>query len=68
MPQRLPLTLLPTALAEGGWEAVPYRRAYEAARSCEIPAQRDRNGRWTFDPQDLPRIAESFRLSSVVAA
>ncbi len=65
--QRLPLTLLPTTLAEAEYESVPYRAVYEAARSARIPARLGRNGRWTFDPQELPAIADALGLTSAYA-
>ena len=65
---RLPLTVLPTALAEAGYEPVAYRRAYQAVVDARIPAKRRANGRWTFDPEDLPAIAESLGVASAYAA
>jgi len=68
MQQRLPLTVLPTALAEAGYRPAEYRVVYEAARSCRIPAKLGRNSRWTFDPEDLPAIAESLGVAPAHAA
>lgn len=67
MPHR-PLTDLPATLAAEGYRAPSYRLAYEAARSAVIPATRGENGRWTFDPADLPVIADRLGLSSSAAA
>ena len=61
---RLPLTDLPAALAAQGYAAPRYRFAYEQARSARIPATRGANGRWTFDPADLPVIADRLGLTS----
>ena len=66
--QTYPLTDLPAALLEAGYEAPPYRFAYEAARSARIPAKRGKNGRWTFIADDLPVIAERLALTAAHAA
>ncbi len=68
MESRRPLTDLPAALLQAGYETPPYREAYEAARSARIPAQRGRNGRWTFCLDDLPEIADRLGLLSQHAA
>jgi hypothetical protein len=60
--QTYPLTDLPTALLEAGFEDTGYREIYEAARSARIPAKRGKNGRWTFVADDLPVIAERLNL------
>ena len=65
MENRHPLTELPTALLQAGYEAPSYRVVYEAARSARIPVQRGRNGRWHFAMDDLHVIAE--RLSLLVS-
>lgn len=65
---RRPLTDLPAALLHAGYEAPSYRLAYEAARSARIPAQRGRNGRWTFILDDIPQIAGRLDLLSSHAA
>jgi hypothetical protein len=66
--QTYPLTDLPSALLEAGYEAPSYRFAYEAARSARIPAKRGKNGRWTFVADDLPVIAERLALTAAHAA
>ena len=63
----LPLTDLPAALAAQGYTPPSYRHAYEQARSARIPATRGSNGRWTFDPADLPVIADRLGLASANA-
>lgn len=68
MQSRRPLTDLPAALLQAGYEAPSYRDAYEAARSARIPAQRGRNGRWTFVLDDIPQIAAILDLLSSHAA
>lgn len=65
---RIPLTLLPEALYEAGYETMPYRPLYTAAVDRRIPAQRGRNGRWTFSAEDLGNIAEALGLSDAHAA
>lgn len=68
MAQSLPITDLPRALINGGYEPANYRRVYEAAVSGTIPAQRGPNGRWTFDLQDLAEIAQALGLTQAYAA
>ena len=68
MENRRPLTDLPAALLQAGYEPAPYREVYEAARSARIPAQRGRNGRWSFVLDDIPQIAGSLGLLSSHAA
>ncbi len=63
-----PLTDLPATLAAEGYRAPSYRFAYEAARSAVIPVTRGENGRWTFDPADLPVIADRLGLTTSAAA
>lgn len=62
MANRLPLPELPGVLIEAGYETPTYRTLYEAARDRRYPAQRGKGGRWTFDPQDIPQIADSLGL------
>jgi hypothetical protein len=66
--QRRPLTDLPATLAAEGYPAPSYRLVYEQARSARIPAKRGCNGRWTFDPADLPEIADRLGLATSAAA
>jgi hypothetical protein len=63
-----PLTELPATLASEGYQPPSYRFAYEAARSARIPATRGDNGRWTFDPADLPIIADRLGLATSAQA
>lgn len=68
MKQSIPLTQLPKALATAGYNPPGYRACYEAARSARIAADLADNGRWTFDPADLPAIAQALGLSDALAA
>lgn len=68
MSERLPLTRLPALLNDAQIENPGYRAIYEAARSARIPVRAERNGRWTFDPEDLPLIADALGLSDAYAA
>lgn len=68
MAHPLPITDLPRALMAGGFEPANYRRVYEAAVSGTIPARRGANGRWTFESQDVPKIAKALGLSQAYAA
>ena len=58
-----PLSTLPSALAAEGYEPPTYQRAYHAALNARIPATRGANGRWSYRPEDLPRIAEALGLT-----
>ena len=66
----IPLTDLPRALIEAQYEppASGYRGCYTAAVDGRIPARRGKNGRWTFDPADLPTIAPAMGLTDAHAA
>lgn len=66
--QQRPLTDLPATLAAQGYPTTSYRSAYEQARSARIPATRGENGRWMFDPADLPMIADRLGLTTSAAA
>jgi len=68
MAQCHPLTILPHALIEAGYQSPGYRFLYEAARSALIPAQYGSNGRWTFDLDDLGAIADRLGLDTQSAA
>jgi hypothetical protein len=54
----IPLPLLPRELRELTDRAPSYRALYLAALDGRIPATIGRNGRWSVDRHDLPRIAE----------
>lgn len=62
-----PLTALPRALIEAGYDTPTYRALYEAALSARFPAKQAASGRWTFCLGDLPQIAEAMRLSDIAA-
>jgi len=68
MAKRFPITDLPRALIEGGFEATTYHRVYNRVIAGTIPARRANNGRWTFDLEDLHQIAEALGLSEAHAA
>jgi hypothetical protein len=68
MSDRLPLTDLPRALIEAGYEAPTYRTCYNATVDGRIPTKKTKNGRWVFSPEDLPAIADAMRLSDAHAA
>lgn len=68
MQTRYPLTALPSALIEAGYAAPAYRDCYHAAIDARIPAKRGGNGRWSFDLDDLPAIADRLGLLSSHAA
>ncbi len=67
MPQLQPLTFLPHALIEAGYESPGYQALFEAALAGWIPAEQCENGRWSFDPAHLRFIAESLMLEPVAA-
>lgn len=67
MQDTYPLTALPRALIEAGYETPTYRALYEAALSARFPAKQSAAGRWTFRLGDLPQIAEAMRLSDIAA-
>ena len=68
MSERIPLTDLPRALNEAGYEAPTYRQCYDAALSARFPAKRGANGRWTWAKGDFDMIVESLGLSVAHAA
>lgn len=68
MAEQPKLTELPRALKEAYGTTPNYRTVYEAARSALIPASCAENGRWTYDPADLPAIADGLGLSRAIAA
>lgn len=68
MTERASITDLPRALIEGGYESTTYHRVYNAVLAGRIPARRGKNGRWTFDPADLPTIAQAMGLTDAHAA
>ena len=62
-----PLTFLPHALIEAGYESPGYQALVEAAQAGWIPAEQGGKGRWFYDPADLRFIAESLVLEQVAA-
>ena len=62
-----PLTILPRALSEAGFESPGYQSLSEAAQEGWIPAEQSENGRWLFDPANLRFIAQSLMLEQVAA-
>ncbi len=66
--ERRPLTDLPAAISEAGYDTPGYRDLYEKARSARIPAKRDPNGRWTWTPKDFDAIVDCLGLSAANAA
>jgi hypothetical protein len=60
MPPNLPLATLPHALIAAGYDTPTYRQCYTAVLDARIPATREANGRWTFDPADLEAIARAL--------
>ena len=67
MAQRHPLTDLPRALIEAGYDAATYRALYVAAVDGRIAVTKGKNGRWTFQADDLPAIAEAMGLTDAPA-
>ena len=65
---RHPLTTLPAALAEAGYESATYRTCYARALDGKLPVTRGANGRWTFASADLPAIADALGLTDAHAA
>lgn len=61
----LPLTALPRALADEGFEAAKYRRIYNAVIDGAIPATQGANGRWTVRGDDLHKIAAALGLARI---
>ena len=68
MSNRASITDIPRALLEAGYESTTYHRVYNAVLAGRVPAQRGKNGRWTFEVEDLPAIAEAMGLSEAYAA
>ena len=67
MADRHPLTDLPRALIEAGYEAATYRAVYTSAVDGRIAVTKGKNGRWTFSAEDLPAIAEAMGLTDTPA-
>jgi len=67
MPQLHPLTFLPHALIDAGFQSPGYQALFEAAQAGWIPAEQRDNGRWFVDLAHLEFIADILRLESVAA-
>ncbi|ATR19485.1 hypothetical protein CTJ15_03725 (plasmid) [Roseomonas sp. FDAARGOS_362] len=59
-----PLTQLPRAVRRATGHDISYRRFWNAAVDGRIPAEQGRNGRWTWDSDQLPAILEAMGLAS----
>ena len=59
----IPLTLVPRALSDEGFEAVKYRKVYNAVIDGAVPAMLGDNRRWTVKRDDLHTIADALGLS-----
>lgn len=68
MATRRPLSQLPRELLRHCGSPVPYQRLYRAVLNCQIPAQQGENGRWTYNPEDVPAIASALRLVPAATA
>ena len=62
MADKLPLTVLPRALGEAGYQIPKYRTVYNASVDGRAPIERQDNGRWMFDPDQIPAIADALGL------
>ena len=60
---RRPISTLAHDLLAHGHDAPNYRALADAARSGHFPAERGANGRWTYDPADVPLIAKALHLT-----
>lgn len=67
MAQLKPLTTLPCALIETGYNSPGYQALLEAAQAGWIPAEQDENGQWVFNLADLRFISGSLMLERIVA-
>jgi hypothetical protein len=58
------LITLPSALVAEGYNAPTYRTCYNAATDARLPGVvLGANGRWVYDPAQLPVIAASLGLT-----
>jgi hypothetical protein len=66
MSERFPLSTLAGELRRQNLVKPPptYRETYTAAVDGRIPAERGDNGRWSWTPADLPRIAAALRRTA----
>lgn len=66
--EQAPLSGINAELTKAGLPAIPYRTVYTAAVDGVIPAERGGNGRWTFNPADVHKIAAALGVTSEPAA
>ena len=57
---RRSITQLPRALERLTGQTVSYRRVYFACVDNRIPVEQTQNGRWQYDPNELPQIAAAL--------
>lgn len=63
MATALPLTDLPRALRNAGYDSPRYRALYDRAVDGAYEAEKAASGRWTFRPDNLDAIAKALGLS-----
>lgn len=64
-----PITKLASALRNAGYENAPkYRALYERALDGDIEVNQGENGRWTYSPDDLHKIADALGLKQLSEA
>lgn len=69
MENTIPLTHLPAALIEAGYNDAPsYRACYNHVLNAKLPAKQNRAGRWFVNLEDLPAIVEALGLGESLAA
>ncbi len=67
MNQRSPLSALPKALMDAGFQVPASQSFFEEAQAGWIPAEQLEDGQWVFDRADIPFIAGSLMLDDVAA-
>jgi hypothetical protein len=65
MQDRIPLSETPRALQARYGRAVPYQKVWAAVADARLPAEKQPDGRWMVDLQD---VAELFELTEPAAA
>lgn len=65
MADKYPLTRLSAALIELGYDSPGYRALYNAALDGRVAVTQNKAGRWFFEAEDVPAIAEGMGLSRV---
>lgn len=69
MAQGQPLSVLVRTLIDSDYQPpLTYDVVYRASLNALIPVERGPNGRWTFNPADVPVIAERLGLTITRAA